>query len=175
MPWEEIEVPRGQYVGWGNTPGQFVEGAVLVNNPTGATEPLREGQVTATPCPLLEFELTKPAASFDRALTRTDYPAGERVCLSVSQKQLQRAVSMANLRPGDMARITLADTENTGKGTVKIFAILVDRGAARAMLNRNGGGFVATPEVSEQRLSPAPAAAGFSAAPSGFSDDEPPF
>jgi hypothetical protein len=167
MAWEEVEVPRGQYVGWGNTPGQFVEGAVIVNNPTGATEPLKEGQVTAVPCPLLEIELTKPAASFDRALARTDYAAGERVCLSVSQKQLQRAVQMANMAPGDLVRIELKETEPTGHGTVKIFKILVDRGAAKAKVNGSNG--FAQPEVSEARLS--------QGAPASFSgaSDDPPF
>ena len=174
MSWEEIDVPRGQYVGWGNKEGQFVEGAVLVNNPTGATEPLKEGQMTATPCPLLEIELTRPAASFDRDLNRTDYAAGEQVCLSVSQKQLQRAVAMANLKPGDLVRIELKGKDRTANGTVKLFGIMVDRGAAKAKVN-SGNGFGA-PDVTEARLSPSVTDGGGRPVPAPASfNDEPPF
>lgn len=174
MSWEEIDVPKGVYIGWGNTPGQYVQGAVLNFNPTGATTPPQPGQQSGTPCPLLEIELTAPAASFDRDLNRTDYPAGDRVCLSVSQKQLQRAVSYANLKAGDLVRITLKDREHTPNGTVKVFGIAVDRGAALSKVSGNGsgGGFAPPPDVQETNLrGTQPVSAGFG----GVNDDEPPF
>jgi hypothetical protein len=128
MAWEEIDVPKGTYIGWGTRSGQHVTGGVLHYDPVGATCPPKPGQTVGDPCPLLELELTDAAASYDRDLVRTDYPAGQEVCLSVSQKQLQRAVAKAKLREGDLVRIELKGQEKTTNGTAKIFGIAVDRG-----------------------------------------------
>lgn len=157
MAWEEIDVPKGTYIGWGNRPGQHVTGGVTGYDPVGATEPPKPGQAVGNPCPLLEIELTAPAASYDRDLNRTDFDAGQEVCLSVSQKQLQRAVAKARLAVGDLVRIELYDSEKTTNGTVKLFKIAVDRGAF--IPTKNGR---ATATVS--------AAVG-----TGYADDEPPF
>lgn len=153
MAWEEIEVPKGAYIGWGNRPGQHVTGGVLSNDPVGATAPAKPGQTVGDPCPLLEIELTDKAASYDRDLNRTDFDAGQEVCLSVSQKQLQRAVAKAKLVTGDLVRIELEGSEKTANGTVKLFKIAVDR-----------GGFTPAPKASSGYASASVAA-----------DDEPPF
>jgi hypothetical protein len=178
MPWEEIDVPRGQYIGWGNTPGQHVTGALLDMDMHGATTQAGD------PCPLLEIELTYPAASFNKELQRVDFPPGEIVLLSVSQKQLQRAVKLAKLTPGDLVKIELRDQERTANGTAKIFGIAVDRGAALAKVNGQrraagavtefaptgslGGSAGPMPTVQSQQFASVPAA-------SGIADDEPPF
>lgn len=156
MAWEEIDVPKGAYIGWGNQSGQHVTGGIIGYDPVGATAPPRPGQTVGDVCPLLEIELTDAAASFDRELNRTDFEAGQEVCLSVSQKQLQRAVAKARLAVGDLVRIRLDGTEKTVNGTVKLFAIAVDRGGAPAPRPK------------------ATANAGF-ASSSLAADDEPPF
>jgi hypothetical protein len=160
MAWEEIEVPKGSYVGWGNRTGQHVTGGLLSIDPVGATCPPKPGQTVGDPCPLLEFELTEPAASYDRDLNRTDFEAGQEVCLSVSQKQLQRAVAKAHLRPDDLVRIELTGSEKTTNGTVKLFKILVDRGA-----------FTRTPKAQSNNM----VASTSAPAGRGYADDEPPF
>lgn len=153
MPeWEQIEVPRGQYIGWGNREGQHVTGTVLDIDPHGATT------VNGDPCPLLEIELTEAAASFDKEGNQTNFGAGETVCLSVSQKNLQRGIKKAALRSNDLVKIELIDKERTANGTVKIFDIKVARGAGKARSN------------GQSQPKPQPAAAGF-----GNADEEPPF
>jgi hypothetical protein len=153
MPeWETIEVPRGQYVGWGNQEGQHVTGTVLDFDPHGATT------VAGDPCPLLEIELSEPAASFDKEGNRTDFAAGETVCLSVSQKNLQRGIKKAQLRSNDLVKIELTDKERSANGTVKIFTVQVARGAGKPRSN------------GQQRSTAAANVGGF-----GGGDDEPPF
>jgi hypothetical protein len=180
MPnWEEIEVPRGSYVGWGSKPGQEVTGALLVYDPVGATTPAPEN----APCPLLEIELTEEAWSSDKDGNWTKFDAGQTVCLSVSQKNLQRGVQRANLHAGDLVRISMYDTEKVAKGTVKLFKVFVDRGAAKTNgsgppVSGGGPNFArAAQTVIDNRqdaFSGTPAATG--PAP-GFAggDDEPPF
>lgn len=162
MAWEEIDVPKGVYIGWGNRTGQHVTGGITGFDPVGATTPAKEGQTVGDACPLLEIVLTEPAASFDRDLNRTDFEAGAEVCLSVSQKQLQRAVAKARLREGDLVRIELKDTARTPNGTVKIFGIAVDRGGYVGAPKTNGASSFAGSS------SPSPSMV-------SVPDDEPPF
>lgn len=125
--WEEIQVPRGAYVGWGNHPGQHVTGKVLAFAEKGGTD------FNDEPCPSLEIELTEPAASFDKNGTRTDYQPGEMVSLNCGQVSLKRAVRAAAVDPGDLIKLTLTGLEPGNKGTVKVFGVKVARGAGRAM------------------------------------------
>lgn len=125
--WEEIKVPRGAYVGWGNHPGQHVTGKVLAFAEKGGTD------FNDEPCPSLEIELTEPAASFDKNGTRTDYQPGELVSLNCGQVSLKRAVRAAAVDPGDLIKLTLTGLEPGNKGTVKVFGVKVARGAGRAM------------------------------------------
>ncbi|MGA7053375.1 MAG: hypothetical protein WBZ37_19310 [Mycobacterium sp.] len=167
MPeWETIEVPRGQYIGWGNDVGQNVTGSVLDFDPHGATT------VAGDPCPLLEIELSEIAASFDKEGNRVDYPIGDVVCLSVSQKNLQRGIKKAQLRAGDLVKIELTDKERSANGTVKIFTVQVARGAGKP---RSNGTAQQRPAAAPAQQSFAGSTVGAPAPGFGRGDDEPPF
>lgn len=122
--WEEIDVPRGAYIGWGATPGQHVTGIVRDYSVDGGTD------FNEKPCPQLEVELTEPAASFNKAGERTDIEAGETVQLSCGQVSLKRAVRAANPAAGDEIKVKLTQLVKVPKGQVKEFGIQIKRGAA---------------------------------------------
>ena len=149
---EDIEIPKGAFIGWGNNEGaegQHVTGKVLDYGDTA-------GQDTkGNECPQLTVELIEPAASFDKLGNRTTYPAGELVSVTCSQVQLKRGIKATDPAPGDLIRIVLEDVRvlpNNGN-TLKEFGIKIKRGA---------GGPVSAP--------PASASAGF-----GGAAEEPPF
>lgn len=122
---EEISVPRGAYVGWSDQVGQHVTGKVLDYAPVGGTN------FAGDPCPQLTVELVAPAASFNKAGDRTDFPAGELVVLNAGQVSLKRALRAANPEPGDVVKITLSSLVKTQNGVVKEFSLAIARGAAR--------------------------------------------
>lgn len=121
--WEEIEVPRGAYISWGEKPGQHVTGRVVDYNPTGGND------FNEQPCPQVAIELTEAAASINKAGERTNFDAGELVQLNAGQVSLKRALRAADPSPGDLLKITLSDLVKTSKGTVKEFSIKIARGA----------------------------------------------
>lgn len=121
--WEDVEVPRGAFISWGNQTGQHVTGKVLSFDPTGGTD--AKGNI----CPQLALELIEPAASINRDNVRTDFPAGELVVLNIGQVSLRRAVNAASLTNGDLVKITLENLVKATNGTVKEFSIKVARGA----------------------------------------------
>ncbi len=145
---EDIDIPKGSFIGWGNAKGQHVTGKVLEYGDSAGED------TKGNACPQVTVELIEPAASFDKLGNRTDFPAGELVSLTCSQIQLKRGIKAAALEPGDLVRISLDDVRvlpNNGN-TLKEFSIKVKRGA---------GGPVTRP---------APASASF-----GGSEDQPPF
>jgi hypothetical protein len=119
--WEEVNVPRGAFIGWGSQIGQHVTGRVLEYNPTGGTN--FAGDV----CPQLSVELTEPAASFTKDGARTDFAAAELVVLNCGQVSLKRAVKAADPSPGDLVKIELSSLVKTANGTVKEFSIRIAR------------------------------------------------
>lgn len=121
MAWETVDVPRGAYIGWGNKSGQHVTGEVLDYDVTGGTD------FNDDPCPQVEILLTERAASFNKEGDRTNYEPGEQVVLSCGQVSLKRAVKKADLKPGNLVKITLDSLAKTARGTVKEFSIQVDR------------------------------------------------
>ena len=123
--WEKVDAPRGTYVGWGNKTGQFVQGTVLDYDEHGGTD------YAGAPCPLLEIELTERAASFDKELNRSNFDPGELVMLTCGQKALKRHVKKAEPKRGDLIKITLDSTEKSAAGTVKLFEVLLKRGAGK--------------------------------------------
>jgi len=124
MPeWEDIEVPRGAYISWGNKPGQHVTGRVVDYNPMGGND------FNDQPCPQVAIELTEPAISMNKEGQRSDFDAGELVQLNAGQVSLKRALRAADPSPGDLVKITLSDLVKTSKGTVKEFSIKIARGA----------------------------------------------
>lgn len=157
--WETIDVPRGAFISWGNTPGQHVTGKVVSYEPQGGTDFAGER------CPQLSIELTEPAASINKEGARTDYPTGELVVLNAGQVSLKRAMQAASVNPGDLVKITLDNLAKTANGTVKEFGIKVARGAG-ATAPPSGGG------QAPSGFGSAPAGGGFGG---GAPNDEPPF
>ena len=124
MPnWEEITVPKGAYISWGNKPGQHVTGKVLEFSHDGGTD------FAGNRCPSIAIELTEKAASINKDGDRTDYDAGEIVQLNAGQVSLKRALRAADPSPGDLVKITLDNLVKTANGTVKEFGIKIARGA----------------------------------------------
>jgi hypothetical protein len=121
MAYETIEVPRTPFIGWGTREGQFVEGIVTDYDPVGGND------YNGKECPLLEIELVKPAASFNKEGDRTDYKPGETVSMTCGQANLKKAVRKGNPKPGNMILIKLSGKEKTPNGTVKIYTVQVDR------------------------------------------------
>jgi hypothetical protein len=121
--WEDICVPKGAYISWGNKPGQHVTGKVLEYAFDGGTD------FAGNRCPSIAIELTEKAASVNKDGDRTDYPAGEIVQLNAGQVSLKRALRAADPNPGDLVKITLENLVKTPNGTVKEFGIKIARGA----------------------------------------------
>lgn len=122
---EEVEVPRGAYISWGTTTGQYVFGKVINYAPNGGVD------FNGNACPQVQIELIEKAASINKEGARTDFPPGEFVVLNCGQVSLKRAVIAASLEVGDVVRIELSNLAKTGKGTVKEFALKVARGAGK--------------------------------------------
>lgn len=144
--WEEIDVPRGAFISWGNSTGQHVTGKVVAYEPQGGTD------FAGQPCPQLSVELTEPAASINKEGARTDYPAGELVVLNAGQVSLKRALQAAAVTNGDLVKITLDNLAKTANGTVKEFGIKVARGAGKSSPPPGGAaasGAGSAPQASE--------------------------
>jgi len=128
--WEEIDVPRGAFIGWGQKPGQHVTGEVLEYDPDGGTD------FGKKPCPRLSVILTEKAASFNKKGERRDYDPDTLVLINCGQVSLKRAVQAARLGPGDMVRLKLKDMVDLDDGkTVKEFGIQVKRGTGALSSN----------------------------------------
>jgi hypothetical protein len=121
--WEEIEVPRGAYVSWGNKPGQHVTGKVLEYALDGGTD------FAGNRCPYIAIDLTETAASVNKEGVRTYFNPGEIVQLNAGLVSLKRALRAADPSPGDLVKITLENLVKTANGTVKEFGIKMARGA----------------------------------------------
>lgn len=130
MPeWEDIDVPRGAYISWGNKAGQHVTGKVLEYSLTGGND------FNGDPCPSIAIELTESAVSVNKEGDRFDHDAGELVQLNAGQVSLKRALRAADPAPGDLVKISLQNIlKGAGQkgGDVKEFGIKIARGAAVA-------------------------------------------
>ncbi|WP_236732125.1 hypothetical protein [Mycolicibacterium peregrinum] len=157
--WEEIDVPRGAYIGWGNNAGQNVTGKVLEYAPTGGSD------FNGNPCPQLAIELIEDADSYNKAGQSFKHAAGDIVQLTCGQVSLKRAVMAADPNPGDLVKITLDGIVNLqGGNTVKEFGIKIARGAAG---QAQPAPAPAAP-APQQAPAPAPAAASAAALPPGL-------
>jgi hypothetical protein len=125
MAFQKVDEPEaGTFVGWGNKKGQYVEGKVLDYAEAGGTD------FAKNPCPLLEIELTKRAASFNKENERTNYEPGDVVnltCGLANLKKYIKKVAREGLSRGNLIRIELVGFEKVPNGTVKLFEIQVDR------------------------------------------------
>ena len=130
---EEIDVPRGAYISWGDEPGQYVAGKVLTYDVVGGTD--ANDQV----CPQVSLELVEPAYSVNRKGIRTDYPAGEPVVLNCGQVSLKRGIKKAVPEPGAFVKIELVNLVPVNKGEVKEFKIILIPGPQRAAKSTKQG------------------------------------
>ncbi len=123
---EDVEVPKGTYIGWAEV-GQVVTGRVVSYSPEGGRNFNDEA------CPQLVLELTADATNFkDKGATRETLPAGEFATITAGQANLARSIRTADPKPGDIIRITHDGTFKTGKGDGKSFKIQIARQAAVA-------------------------------------------
>lgn len=121
--WQSVKAPAGAFIGWGNTPGQYVTGKVVAFDANSGRD------FDGDPCPELSVELIEPAASFRKG-QRTDYPVGETVRVTCAQAGLRRDILVAELTPGDLVKIVLVKLVPTAKSPAKIFDLQVARGSA---------------------------------------------
>ncbi len=123
--WEDVDVPRGAYISWGNKPGQHVTGKVLDYTVDGGTD------FNGNRCPTIAVELTEKAASITKDGDRTDFDPGEIVQLNAGQVSLKRALRAADPAPGDLVKIELSNLVKTANGTVKEFSMKIARNGAK--------------------------------------------
>ena len=124
--WEEIDVPRGAFISWGDRPGQSVTGKVLDYTLSGGTD------FDGNPCRQISLELVESAVSVNKFGERTSFDAGELVTLNIGLANLKRGIRAADPARGDLIKITLADLAKLSKGTAKVFEIKMRRGAGAA-------------------------------------------
>jgi hypothetical protein len=124
--WEEVVVPRGAYISWGQQTGQNVTGRVLEYGiDTGE-------DFNGMSCPSITIELTEPADSINSKGDRVAHDEGEVVQLDVAQESLKRALRAADPSPGDLVKITLENLVKRPNGIGKEFGIKIARRAATA-------------------------------------------
>lgn len=138
MAFQEVEVAYGNYIGWGETAKQHVTGYVVDYSETDGTN------FDGDPCPVLEFELTLKAASFDKDLKRTDYAPGDTVHVTAGSKNLSKAVKKAALEfgplRGKLMKITLTGLVPVDKGKAKQFSVAVDPDDVKKFGKGDSGG-----------------------------------
>ena len=127
--WEDVNVPIGSFIGWGERDGQHVTGEVFEYQPEGGTD------FNGEPCPQLSVILTEKAASFNKKGQRTDFDPEALVTLNCGQTSLRRAVKAAKLGTGDLVRIKMKGIVEVDKGTLKDFGIQVKRGSGALSAN----------------------------------------
>ena len=124
--WETVEVPRGAYISWGETPGvQELVGAVVDYSHAGGTD------FAGHPCPQVSLELRAPMFSVNKAGQRSEHQIGDLVILNAGLVSLKRAVMAMQMQPGDLIKIKFARVVPTSNGTVKEFDVQIARGAAK--------------------------------------------
>lgn len=119
--WEEISVPHGAYISWGQQVGQHVTGKVLDYSTDAGTD------YNDQPCPSITIELTEKAASMNGNGDRVEHDRGAVVQLDVGQQSLKKALRVADPSPGDLVKITLERLVKSPNGTGKEFGIKIAR------------------------------------------------
>lgn len=122
--WEDVEVPRGQYIGWGPRPPQSVTGKVLAYSMNGGTD------ANGNSCPQLSLELMEGCETYrDKGTRREWVEKGELVVVNASLVSLRRGVIAAQPSPGDLIKMTFDNTVKVEKGEVKEFKVQIARGS----------------------------------------------
>jgi hypothetical protein len=120
--WEDVQVPQGSFIGWGNKPGQKMTARVLSYSDADGRD------FNGEPCPQIVAELTEPFTNYrDKGETVEEIAAGEIVSITCGQANLRRTVRSAALEPGNLFQLAFTDTFKAEKGTGKIFEMKVNR------------------------------------------------
>lgn len=118
----KVEVPRGQFIGWGPKPGQVVTVKVTSFDPTGGSD------ANDKPCPQMVGTLIGEADSYrDQGATKTHLPDGELVTVTAGIANLKAGLAAADPKPGDTVRMDFNDTYKTAKGTGKVIEVSIAR------------------------------------------------
>jgi hypothetical protein len=152
MPnWQKVDIPPGgNFIGWGDREGQYVEGKVLDYAEAGGTD------YNHNVCPQLEVELTQKASSFNKKGVRTFYTPGDVVTLTCGLYELRKGIIAAEPSRGDMIRIEMLGAEEIdGGNTLKRFAIQIAHGAAAGKKDRGNVRVVEAIEDSSESAAPA--------------------
>lgn len=126
LPWQEVEVPRGKYIGWSPRPPHDVTGKVLAYSVAGGTD------ANGNPCPQLSLELIEPTQTYrDKGFNRDDLASGELVIINAGQVALRRAIIAAGPSVGDMIKLSFDQLIPVpGGNEVKNFKVYIIRGGA---------------------------------------------
>jgi hypothetical protein len=121
---DEVAVPQGTFVGWGEV-GQIIVGEVVLYSDDGGSD------FNGEPCPLVVLTLTAPAATFrDKGATREALSIGELVSITAGQANLRRKLIAAGPTPADVVRIEYTGNFKTKNGEGKDFKVQIARRSA---------------------------------------------
>ncbi len=119
--WEDVVVPQGAFIGWGEI-GQRITGYVVGYDDAGGSD------FNDQPCPQVVIELTENATNYrDKGATKETIDAGEFVTLTCGQANLKKAIRAAALETGNLVRVTFDSTYEAAKGEGKAFKVQVNR------------------------------------------------
>lgn len=120
---EDVDVPRGLFYGWGPKPGQVLTLDVVSYNPTGGTDFHDE------PCPQVVGVTVADTIRYkEKGTEREKVTKGTLITLNCGQANLRRTVLAADPTPGDVLRITFEDVTEGSKGDIKLFKAQIARG-----------------------------------------------
>jgi hypothetical protein len=128
MPeYQTVEIPRGQFIGWGRR-GQVVSVKVVSFDPVGGTD------FNKKTCPQLVGTLLEAADSYrDRGATSLRIDAGELVTITAGIYSLKMGLLAADPKPGDFVRMEYVDDHQVADGTAKDIKVQIARGAGQAV------------------------------------------
>lgn len=114
---KKIEVPRGQFIGWGKL-GQSITIDVLDYDDNGGTD------FNGNLCPLLTGTAMEDTYSFrDKGTTRVEVKRGELVSVTCGQANLRKGIKICDPSRGDLVRLTYTETYETAKGDGKVIEV----------------------------------------------------
>jgi hypothetical protein len=124
---QKIEVPRGQFIGWGKL-GQRVTLAVLDFDETGGTD------FNGNTCPKLTGTLVEDCDNYrnlKKGGEREVLKRGEMVAVDGGTANLRKGLLLAEPKRDDIVRLTFTDEYETPQGTGKVIEVEIARGAAK--------------------------------------------
>lgn len=120
--WQDVEVPQGAFIGWGEK-GQTIVGRVLSFSVEGGTD------FNGNKCPQMVLELTGDAVNYkDKGTTKETIASGEMVTITAGQANLRNNLLAALPSTDDLISIRYDDDYKTANGTGKSFKVQIARG-----------------------------------------------